>query len=145
MSNAVIMLEIERLNGACELAVFRALEKERNKWEEREARWLSEYSHRGDWHDEAEATRSRGDMSERAGIPMSAHSMSSSPSVTARAQLSPVAFSMNVQEDSTRAVSVTAGLPGHMDPLVTADTLPSRSDATQRFCSSGPRKVNISS
>ena len=29
--------EIERLNGACELAVYRALEKERNKWEEREA------------------------------------------------------------------------------------------------------------
>ena len=122
--------EIERLNGACELAVYRALEKERNKWEEREARWLSEYSHRGDRHDETEATRPRGDMSERAGIPTSAHSMSSSPSATASAQLSPVAFSMNVQEDSTRAVSVTAGLPGHMEPLVTADSLPGRSDAT---------------
>ena len=55
--------------------------------------------------------------------------MSSSPSATASVQLSPVAFSMNVQEDSTRAVSVTAGVPGHMDPLVTADSLPSRSDA----------------
>ena len=103
--------EIERLNGTCELAVYRALEKERNKWEGREARWLSEYSHRGDRHDEAEATRSRGDMSERAGIPTSAHSLSSSPSATASAQLSPVAFSMNVQEDSTRAVSEGPATP----------------------------------
>ena len=106
------------------------LEKERNKWEEREVQWLSKYSHCGDWHDEAEATRLRNDISERAGIPTSAHSMSSSPSTMASTQLSPVAFSMNVQEDSTRAISDTAGLPGHVDPLVTADSLPGRSDAT---------------
>ena len=121
--------EIERLNGTCELAVYRALEKERNKWEEREARWLSEYSHRGDRLNEAEATRSRREMSESAGIPSSAHSMSSSSSTTASAQLSPVTFSMNMQEDDTRAVSDMAGLPGHVDPLVTTATLPGRLDA----------------
>ena len=34
--------EIECLNGTSELAIYRAVEKEINKWE-REARWLSEY------------------------------------------------------------------------------------------------------
>ena len=33
--------EIERLNGASELAIYHAVENERSKWEEREARWLS--------------------------------------------------------------------------------------------------------
>ena len=34
--------EIERLSGACELDVYHAVERERKKWEEREARWLRE-------------------------------------------------------------------------------------------------------
>ena len=55
--------------------------------------------------------------------------MSSSSSTTARAQLSYVTFSMNMQEDDTRAVSDMAGLPRHMDPLVTTATLPGRLDA----------------
>ena len=68
-------------------------------------------------------------MSESAGIPTSAHSMSSSSSTTASAQLSPVTFSMNMQEDDMRAVSDMAGLPGHVDPLVATATLPGRLDA----------------
>ena len=34
--------EIEHLNGTCDLNVYRAVDRERKKWEEREARWLRE-------------------------------------------------------------------------------------------------------
>ena len=34
--------EIEHLNGACELNVYRLVERERKKWEEWEAQWLKE-------------------------------------------------------------------------------------------------------
>ena len=60
--------EIERLNGASELAIYRAVEKERNKWEEREARWLSESLHHNSRPDEVARSRS---SSECAGIPTS--------------------------------------------------------------------------
>ena len=58
--------EIECLNGTSELAIYRAVKKERSKWE---ARWLSECSRRDDRP--AEATRSRPDMNECAGIGVS--------------------------------------------------------------------------
>ena len=64
--------EIERLNGACELNVYRAVERERKKWEEREARWLKEsdrYNNRPD-----EVVRSRS-ISECMGIPTSVSSI----------------------------------------------------------------------
>ena len=87
--------EIERLNGASELAIYRAVEKERSKWEEREARWLSECSRRDDRP--AEATRSRPDMNECAGIPTSTYSGTSASSIAiASAPLSPVAMLTNL-------------------------------------------------
>ena len=60
--------EIEHLNGASELAVYHVVERERNKWEEWETRWLRESDYHNSRPDKVIQSRS---ISECTGIPTS--------------------------------------------------------------------------
>ena len=112
--------EIEHLNGASELAVYRAVERERNKWEERETRWLRESAHHNSRPDEVARSRSN---SECTGIPVSiSNAVVNSDSGTSIALASPPLSPIMVSTCTTLpSVSMsTASTLSRMHALVTS-------------------------